>query len=95
MFSCNEGRFVTSHLFRFVGWNAYWLDKIAGVRQLEQLATGKFFKPVKQRVRKEKSAVVKLWRPKGKWTVNDDDTSALMYNSRQVSADFIVEIYVK
>ena len=71
------------------------VDKIAGVRQLEQLATGKFFKPVKQRVRKEKSAVIKLWRPKGKWTVNDDDTSALMYNSRQVCADFIVEIYVK
>ena len=71
------------------------VDKIADFRQLEQLATGKFFKPVKQRVRKEKSAVVKLWRPKGKWTVNDDDTSALIYDSRQVLAAFIFEIYVK
>ena len=71
------------------------VDKIADFRQLEQLATGKFFKPVKQRLRKEKSAVVKFWRPKGKWTVNDDDTSALIYDSRQVLAAFIFEIYVK
>ena len=71
------------------------VDKIADFLQLEQLATGKFFKPVKQRLRKEKSAVVKFWRPKGKWTVNDDDTSALIYDSRQVLAAFIFEIYVK
>ena len=71
------------------------VDKIADFRQLEQLATGKFFKPVKQRLRKEKSAVVKFWRPKGKWTVNDDDTSALIYDSRQVLAAFIFEICVK
>ena len=71
------------------------VDKIADFRQLEQLATGKFFKPVKQRLRKEKSAVVKFWRPKGKWTVNDDDTSALIYDSKQVLAAFIFEIYVK
>ena len=80
------------------------VDKRAGFRHaiddeeyeiLKQLVTRKFVKPVKERSRKEKSAVVKFWRSKGKYTVSDDDTSALLYDGKQVCADFIVEIYVK
>ena len=40
---------------------------------LKQLATEKFVNPVKERSRKEKSAVIKFWRSKGKYTVSDDD----------------------
>ena len=49
---------------------------------------------MKEWSRKEKSAVVEFWRSKGKYTVSDDDTSALLYNGKRVCADFLVEIYV-
>ena len=58
---------------------------------LKQGATGKFVKSVKEWSRKEKSAVIELWRSKGKYTVSDDDTSALLYDDKQVSADFMVD----
>ena len=69
------------------------VDKRAGFRHtlddeeyeiLKQLATGKFVKPVKERSRKEKSAVIKFWRSKGKYTVNDDNSSALLYDGKQI-----------
>ena len=77
------------------------VDKRAGFRHaidneeydiLKQLATGKFVKPVKERSKKEQSAVVKFWKSKEKYTVSDDDTSALLYDGKQVCADFLVEI---
>ena len=42
---------------------------------LKQLATGKFVKSMKERLMKEKTTVNKLWRPKGRYTVNYDNTS--------------------
>ena len=60
-------------------------DKRAGVRQaiddkeykiLKQLVNEKIVKLVKERSRKEKSAVVKFCRSKGKYTVSVGDTSA-------------------
>ena len=60
-------------------------DKRAGVQQaiddkeykiLKQLVNEKIVKLVKERSRKEKSAVVKFCRSKGKYTVSDGDTSA-------------------
>ena len=60
----------------------------------KKIASGKFVKPVTERSRKEKSAVVKFWRSKGKYTLSDDDTPALLYNGERVCADFIVEMYV-
>ena len=68
------------------------VDKGAGYNEiLKQLATGKFVKQVKGRSRKEKSAVIKFSKPNGKYTVSDDDTSALLYDGKQVCADFIVD----
>ena len=73
------------------------VDKKAGFRHaidneiLKQLGTGKFVKPVKERSRKKKSAVVKFWRSKRKYT----KAMTLLYEGKQVYADFIVEIYVK
>ena len=81
-----------------------WVDKRAGFRHaigdeeyeiLKQLATGKFVKLVRERSRKEKSAVAKSWRAKGKYTASDDNTFTFLYDGKQVCADFIVEIYVK
>ena len=104
MFSRNEGGFVLAILFAFLFGMPIGVDKRAGLRHaiddekyevLKQLAAGKFAKSAKERSRKEKSAVVKFWRSKAKYTVSDDDTSALLYDGKQVCADFIVEIYVK
>ena len=39
---------------------------------LKKLAQGKFSKPVKERMNKEKSAVVKFWRAKGMFTLSDE-----------------------
>ena len=62
---------------------------------LKQLATGEFVKPVKEQSRKEKSTVVKFWRSKGKYTVSDDDTFVLLYDGKQVCADFTVMENIK
>ena len=40
---------------------------------------------------KVKSAVNKPWRSKGRYTVNCDNTSVLLYDSKQVCVDFIVD----
>ena len=62
---------------------------------LKQLATEKFVDLVNERSRKEESAVIKFWKSKRKYNVSDDKTSALLYDDKQVCADFIVEVYVK
>ena len=41
--------------------------------------------------KKQKNTVVKFWRSKGKYTVTDDNTSSLLYYSKQACADFIVD----
>ena len=46
---------------------------------------------MKERSRKEKVIVIKFWRSKGKHTVSDNDTSALLYDGKQVCSDFIVD----
>ena len=48
---------------------------------------GKFVKPVKERLRTKKNEE-KFWRSKGKYTVSDDDTSALLYDGKQICAYF-------
>ena len=48
---------------------------------------GKFVKPVKERSRTKKTEE-KFWRSKGKYTVSDDDTSALLYDGKQICAYF-------
>ena len=45
---------------------------------------------MKERSREEKRAVINLWRSKGKCTVSDDDIFALLYDDKQVCADFII-----
>ena len=69
------------------------VDKRAGFRHaiddeeyeiLKQLATRKFVKPVKERLRKGKSAVIKFRRSKEKYTVSDDGTSAMLYDGKHV-----------
>ena len=42
---------------------------------LKQLATRKFVKSMKEQLMKEKTTVNKLWKPKGRYTVNYDNTS--------------------
>ena len=53
---------------------------------LVRLTEGKFLKPVAERNKKERSAVVKIWWAKGKLKMKD---GALMYNSKKVSAAII------
>ena len=45
---------------------------------------------MKERSREEKRAVINLWRSKGKCTVSDDDIFALLYDGKQVCADYII-----
>ena len=45
-----------------------------------------FLKPVAERNKKERSAVVKFWWAKGKFKMKD---SAIMYNSKKVSVAVI------
>ena len=52
-----------------------------------QLAEGNFLKPVAERNKKEKSAVVKFWWAKGKFKMKD---GILMYNGKKVSAAIIL-----
>lgn len=59
------------------------------------MAIRKFVKPVTGQSRKEKSAVINFWRFKGKYTASYDDTSALLYDGKQVWAVFIFEIHIK
>ena len=53
---------------------------------LVRLTEGKFLKPVAERNKKERSAVVKIWWAKGKLKMKD---GVLMYNSKKVSAAII------
>ena len=53
---------------------------------LVRLTEGRFLKPVAERTKKGRSAVVKFWRPKGKFKMKD---SALMYNGKKVSVAII------
>ena len=53
---------------------------------LVRLTEGKFLKPVAERNKKERSAVVKFWRVKGKFKMKD---GALMYNGKKVSLAII------
>ena len=49
---------------------------------LHKLASGKYRKAVNERSKKERTAVVKFWRAKGKFKVKD---GVLMYDEKQVS----------
>ena len=49
---------------------------------LVKLAQGEFSVPVKERTRAEKSAIIKFWRARGKFTCEDDGT--LLFNGRKV-----------
>ena len=53
---------------------------------LVRLTEGKFLKPVAERSKKERRAVVKFWRAKGKFKMKD---GALMYNGKKVSVAII------
>ena len=53
---------------------------------LVRFTEGKFLKPVAERKKRERSAVVKFWRAKGKFKMKD---GALMYNSKKVSVVII------
>ena len=46
---------------------------------------------MKQWSRNKKSAVIKFWRSKEKYTVSDNNTSALLYDSTHVCVYFIVD----
>ena len=46
----------------------HWVDE-GGYKILKDLAEGTFTKSKKERTRKEKSAVVRFWRAKGKFKV--------------------------
>jgi hypothetical protein len=52
---------------------------------LVTLTLGRFQKPVKERSVKEKSAVVRFWRAKGKFSVGQD--KKLYYDGKQVRID--------
>ena len=53
---------------------------------LVRFTKGKFLKPVAERNKRERSAVVTFWRAKGKFKMKD---GALMYNSKKVSVVII------
>ena len=50
---------------------------------LLKLANGKFAKPVNERSRVEKSAVIRFWRSKGRFTA-DGDEKVLLYDNKLV-----------
>lgn len=50
---------------------------------LLSLANGNFQKPVKDRTNVEKSAVIKFWRAKGRFTV-DDSGRVLLFDNKKV-----------
>ena len=79
--SDNESGFVSSPLFHFVA--LFSLGILIGVD------TRAGFRHAID------DAVIKFWRSTGKYTVSDDNTLALLYDGKQVCADFIVEMYVK
>ena len=54
---------------------------------LLKLAGGNFKTPVHERSKKEKSAVVKFWRAKGKFEIKD---GVLMYDDKQVMTIFVI-----
>ena len=68
-------------------WHARWWR----IQDFKITSNWTVFQTSEEQLKKEKGVAIKFWKSKGKYTVSNDNTSALLYDGKQVCAYFIAD----